>query len=160
MCRRRVPRACLLTQAAHQVPAEYTPVDYTTKALQQTRVTLTWDADDPERKKQLRRKLTSEQLRDEDFAAYLGSGSEDEQDEDEKQVRTTTRCLDTHAREADPRIVSLRDSRPRLGFAAPCLATPPQQLAAAASALQTLALTRMAPPPGRALHDEHRVMTT
>jgi hypothetical protein len=77
------------------VPAEYTPVDYTTKALQQTRVTLTWDADDPERKKQLRRKLTSEQLRDEDFAAYLGSGSEDEQDEDEKQVRTSVIGPDT-----------------------------------------------------------------
>ena len=75
-------------RCAAQVPSEYTPVDYTTKALQQTRVTLTWDADDPERKKQLRRKLTSEQLRDEDFAAYLGSGSEDEQDEGEKEVRS------------------------------------------------------------------------
>ena len=58
-------------------------------------MTLTWDADDPERKKQLRRKLTSEQLRDEDFAAYLGSGSEDEQDEDEKQVRTSVIGPDT-----------------------------------------------------------------
>jgi hypothetical protein len=73
--------------AVIQVPAEYVPVDYTTKALQQTKVTLTWDADDPERKKQLRRKLTHEQLRDEDFAAYLGSGSEEEVEDEEQQVR-------------------------------------------------------------------------
>jgi hypothetical protein len=67
-----------------QVPSEYTPVDYTTQALQQTRVALTWDADDPERRKRLRRKLTHEQLRDEDFAAYLGSGSEEEGAEGEE----------------------------------------------------------------------------
>ena len=63
-------------------------MEYTTQALQQTRVTLTWDADDPERKKRLRRKLTAEQLRDEDFAAYLGSGSEEDEEHDEEaQVR-------------------------------------------------------------------------
>ena len=82
------------------MPSDYAPVEYTSKALQQTRVQLSWDMDDPDRKKKLRRKLTgkriplakhvcvpglrwpldvaAEQLKDEDFAAYLGSGSEDE----------------------------------------------------------------------------------
>jgi len=69
------------------VPPSYTPVDYTSKALQQTRVGLSWDADDPDRKKQLRRKITPEQLKEEDFAAYLGSGSEDDLDDADAQAR-------------------------------------------------------------------------
>ena len=63
---------------ATEVPASYKPVEYTAKALQQTRVQLTWDADDPDRTKALRRKVTADQLKEEDFAAYLGSGSEDD----------------------------------------------------------------------------------
>lgn len=70
--------ARVVRDSAAAMPSGYAPAEFTTKALQQTRVTLTWDADDPERKKQLRRKLTAEALRDEDVAAYLGSGSEDE----------------------------------------------------------------------------------
>jgi len=65
---------------ATEVPSGYVPVEYIAKALQQTRVQLTWDADDPDRKKVLRRKVTADQLKDEDFTAYLGSGSEDEVD--------------------------------------------------------------------------------
>jgi len=68
--------------AATSLPAGYAPVDYTAQALQQTRVALTWDADDPDRKRHLRRKVSAEQLKDEDLAAYLGSGS-DEDDEEE-----------------------------------------------------------------------------
>jgi hypothetical protein len=82
----RAPR-----DVASAVPAEYAPVEYTAKALQQTRVTLTWDADDPERKRQLRRKLTAEQLRDEDFAAYLGSGSEEEEEEGDAEAQARAR---------------------------------------------------------------------
>ena len=41
-----------------QVPSDYVPVDYTSKALQQTNVQLTWDQDDADRKRKLRRKLT------------------------------------------------------------------------------------------------------
>jgi hypothetical protein len=66
---------------ATEVPASYKPVEYTAKALQQTRVQLTWDADDPDRTKALRRKVTADQLKEEDFAAYLGSGSEDDGEE-------------------------------------------------------------------------------
>ena len=66
---------------AIEVPASYKPVEYTAKALQQTRVQLTWDGDDPDRTKALRRRVTADQLKEEDFAAYLGSGSEDDGEE-------------------------------------------------------------------------------
>jgi hypothetical protein len=72
---------------ATHVPPTYTPVDYTSKALQQTSVGLSWDADDPDRKKHLRRKITADQLKEEDFAAYLGSCSEDEGEDADAQAR-------------------------------------------------------------------------
>lgn len=62
--------------AATTVPPGYAAVEHTSKALQQTRVGLSWDGDDPTRKRNLTRKLTADQLKEEDFAAYLGSGSE------------------------------------------------------------------------------------
>ena len=159
MLRRSVPRACSLTRAALQVPAEYTPVDYTTKALQQTRVPLTWDADDPERKKQLRRKLTSEQLRDEDFAAYLGSGSEDEQDEGEKQVSSPGGRALPRAPTSDPHVTFSLVRRARRGFAARCLAAPPQRLVVAACVREKLVL-RMTLHPSRAARGGQHAMTT
>lgn len=51
------------------------------QALRHSRVKLTWDADDPQRSKITRQLMaqapTADQLRDEDFKAYLASASED-----------------------------------------------------------------------------------
>lgn len=49
-----------MRDVATGVPSDYVPVDYTSKALQQTNAQLSWDQDDPERRKKLRRKLTGE----------------------------------------------------------------------------------------------------
>lgn len=61
----------------------YKGVDWSTAALRHSKVRLTWDAPDPERQKITRRaNLTKDQIRDEDFKAYLASDSEPS-DEDE-----------------------------------------------------------------------------
>ena len=54
--------------AATEVPPGYVPPPaFATAALQHTNVKLTWDADDAVRKRTLARKLTQEQLHDDDF---------------------------------------------------------------------------------------------
>ena len=53
--------------AASEVPVDYTPPDFTTAALQHTNVKLTWDADDDTRKKALRKKMTEDDIKDDDF---------------------------------------------------------------------------------------------
>lgn len=117
----------VVRDTAAAVPSDYVPVDYTSKALQQTNAQLSWDLDDPDRRKKLRRKLTgarpmrpctthlfavrpfirrsrpvttsaelllrqnsalstlllhpssaADQLKEEDFAAFMGSDSDDE----------------------------------------------------------------------------------
>jgi hypothetical protein len=72
-----------IRDAATSVPSDYEPPEFQVKALQQTNVKLSWDDDDPARKKAFARKLTEDKLKDEDFAAYMASASEDEEDEDE-----------------------------------------------------------------------------
>ncbi len=52
---------------AEEVPPDYAPPDFTTAALQHTNVKLTWDADDDTRKKALRKKMTEDSIRDDDF---------------------------------------------------------------------------------------------
>lgn len=43
--------------AASDIPPDYEPPVFETKALQHTNVKLTWDEDDPDRKKTLHRKV-------------------------------------------------------------------------------------------------------
>ena len=56
-----------LRDSASSVPGDYVPPDFTTVALQHTNVKLTWDADDDTRKKALRKKMTEDTIRDDDF---------------------------------------------------------------------------------------------
>lgn len=56
-----------MRDSASSVPGDYTPPDFTTVALQHTNVKLTWDADDDTRKKALRKKMTEDTIRDDDF---------------------------------------------------------------------------------------------
>ncbi|KAJ9476997.1 Pre-rRNA-processing protein ESF1 [Pseudozyma hubeiensis] len=80
--------------------AHYKGVDFKTDALRHSRVKLTWDQDDPERSKLTRMVarggLSKEQLRDDDFKAYLASDTESEPDEDQiaaKKGRDRLRAL-------------------------------------------------------------------
>ena len=74
---------------ASDAPGDYEPPEFQAKALQHTNVKLTWDEDDPERKKAFARKLTEDKLKDEDFAAYMADSQSDDSDveEDEKDER-------------------------------------------------------------------------
>ncbi|PUZ72318.1 hypothetical protein GQ55_2G384400 [Panicum hallii var. hallii] len=56
---------------ATEAPPSYKEPDFETRALQHSRVKLTWDDDEPERKKVLRRKFTDDQL--DDLNMYLAS---------------------------------------------------------------------------------------
>ena len=90
---------------AASVPSDYEPPEFQVKALQQTNVKLSWDDDDPVRKKAFSRKLTEDKLKDEDFAAYMASASESSESEDEAAEPATVKGgpPKTHARlsEAD-----------------------------------------------------------
>ena len=69
---------------ATDIPPDYEAPDFQVKALQHSNVKLSWDDDDPTRKKTFRRKITEENLKDEDFAAYLATDSESEESESEE----------------------------------------------------------------------------
>ncbi|CAD6888025.1 unnamed protein product [Tilletia laevis] len=92
------------TAASSSTTGKYRPLDFKTDALRHSRVKLTWDADDPERtritknvfapgskgKKNKGKKgananvLTLDEMRDDDFRAYLASATEDEAEEGEE----------------------------------------------------------------------------
>ncbi|CAO1636712.1 unnamed protein product [Parajaminaea phylloscopi] len=60
----------------------YKGADWATDALRHSKVKLTWDAPDPDRLKVTKRRgLTKDELRDEDFRAYLATDSEGSDDE-------------------------------------------------------------------------------
>ena len=64
---------------AEEVPPHHQPQRFSTLALQHTVVRSSWDADDRKRAEKLRRRrFTEDELRDDDFKAYIASCSEDE----------------------------------------------------------------------------------
>ncbi|KAJ3299525.1 pre-rRNA-processing protein esf1 [Borealophlyctis nickersoniae] len=78
---------------ATEAPSSYQPVDFVTLALQHSKVNLTWDEDDVERTKVMRRKFTKDDLKDMDFKAYLASDSDDEEDESPEALRAKYQSL-------------------------------------------------------------------
>lgn len=72
---------------ATDVPGDYEPPEFQAKALQHTNVKLTWDEDDPARKKAFARKLTEDKLKDEDFAAYMADSQSDDSDVEEDEEK-------------------------------------------------------------------------
>lgn len=83
---------------AKEVPSDYQAPSFETRALQHSRVKLTWDDDEPDRVKTLHQKFNADQLNDMDFKAYLASDdSESEVGEDVEEELTN----DHHEREGD-----------------------------------------------------------
>ncbi|PIK60181.1 putative ESF1-like isoform X3 [Apostichopus japonicus] len=56
----------------------YKPSEFVNSALQQSKVNLTWDEDDPDRIKNTKGSFNKEELEKADFKAYLASSSEDD----------------------------------------------------------------------------------
>ncbi|KAK1302211.1 hypothetical protein QJS10_CPB12g01781 [Acorus calamus] len=65
---------------AKQAPSNYEALNFQTDVLQQSKVNLTWDDDEPERKKILRRKFNPEQLSELEFKDFLASDDDSEDD--------------------------------------------------------------------------------
>lgn len=69
---------------ATEAPPKYEGLNFQTQALQQSRINLTWDADEPERVKTLKRKFNDEQLAELELKEFLASdGSESDEEEND-----------------------------------------------------------------------------
>jgi hypothetical protein len=55
------------------IPADYEPLTFVAKALQHTEVQLTWDAQDEGRKRALTKKVTADEIKEDDFKARGGA---------------------------------------------------------------------------------------
>jgi hypothetical protein len=72
-----------IRDSATDVPSDYEAPVFQTRALQHTNVELTWDKEDEGRKKALTKKLTVDELKDDDFKAYLATDSDDGDGDDD-----------------------------------------------------------------------------
>ncbi|KAI3914151.1 hypothetical protein MKW98_003224 [Papaver atlanticum] len=67
-----------------EAPTNYEGIDFQTRALQHSNLELTWDEDEPQRIKALKRTFNADQLAESEMNAYLASDvSDDDDDEDE-----------------------------------------------------------------------------
>ncbi|CDS11419.1 hypothetical protein LRAMOSA03682 [Lichtheimia ramosa] len=73
-------------EVATFAPEEYHPSNFSTEALQHTKVKLTWDADDYDRIEVMRRNFTEQDIEEMDFNAYLASSDDDDDDDDNEDV--------------------------------------------------------------------------
>lgn len=98
---RYIPDDMEFDQEPHSVATElpasglYKAPEFSTTALHQTNVKLTWDETDPGRQRTTMRKFKKEDLLEMDFKAYLASSS----DEDEPEKREETRNSDNDSSE-------------------------------------------------------------
>lgn len=68
-------------------PAGYEGLDFQTRALQHSRIQLSWDEDEPDRVKTLKRKFNADQLAELELKEFLASDeSESDGDEDENDI--------------------------------------------------------------------------
>jgi len=72
-----------------KVPEAYRPNEFVTDALTHSKVTLTWDEEDKERKEVQKRAFSRNELDANDLKAYVGSDSEDDEELDDEIVSKT-----------------------------------------------------------------------
>ncbi|KAJ2060863.1 pre-rRNA-processing protein esf1 [Coemansia sp. S146] len=68
---------------AMHVPEKYEPLDFSSQALQHSKVKLTWDADEPTRMKMTRRAFTQDEIDTMDFGNLLASSSGESSSDEE-----------------------------------------------------------------------------
>ncbi|XP_047319355.1 pre-rRNA-processing protein esf1 [Impatiens glandulifera] len=73
---------------ATEAPSKYEGMDFHSKALQLSKIELTWDEDEPQRSKSLKRKFNADQLADMELKEFLASddseSDSDDGDDDDK----------------------------------------------------------------------------
>ena len=67
---------------ATKVPQGYQPNEFTTDALTHSKVRLTWDADDTQRKEAQKRAFSRGEVEENDLKAYIGTDSSTDEDEE------------------------------------------------------------------------------
>ncbi|XP_042060279.1 pre-rRNA-processing protein esf1-like [Salvia splendens] len=80
---------------ATEAPADYEGLDFQTRALQHSNIHLTWDEDEPQRAKTLKRKLNDEQIAELELKEYLASDeseSDEDKNEDEVEGESEKKC--------------------------------------------------------------------
>lgn len=68
-------------EASDDLNVPYKGLEFVTDALRHSKVKLTWDEDDPERNQITRRTFTRKEIEENDFRAYIASGSESGEEE-------------------------------------------------------------------------------
>lgn len=84
--------------------SKYQPRQFTTTALQQVKVELTWDETNPERQ-EIAQKLNSgklDEITESDLQGYLASETSDDDDDDAKEVKRQETKADSSEEDADP----------------------------------------------------------
>lgn len=74
-------------------PLNYKPAEFVTDALQNSKVKLTWDADDQKRLTVARKAFSQKEIEENDLKAYLASSSDESEDEDKEAARQRLRAL-------------------------------------------------------------------
>ncbi|EPS61192.1 hypothetical protein M569_13607, partial [Genlisea aurea] len=67
---------------ATEAPPSYEGLDFQTRALQHSNIDLTWDEDEPQRKKTFKRKINEKQLAELELKEYLASDESESDDDD------------------------------------------------------------------------------
>lgn len=83
------------------VPQNYKPNDFVTDALQHSKVKLTWDEDDPQRKQASKRAFSQREVEDMDLQAYLASDTESEHEDAGAKYRTLLAGVSMGGRKTD-----------------------------------------------------------
>ncbi|KAK4711708.1 hypothetical protein R3W88_006221 [Solanum pinnatisectum] len=79
---------------ATEAPADYEGLDFHTRALQHSNIELTWDEDEPQRIRTLKRQFNDEQLADMELKEFLASdesGSDDSEEGDDTEDKSAKR---------------------------------------------------------------------
>ncbi|KAL3377852.1 hypothetical protein AABB24_003982 [Solanum stoloniferum] len=79
---------------ATEAPADYEGLDFHTRALQHSNIELTWDEDEPQRIRTLKRRFNDEQLADMELKEFLASdesGSDDSEEGDDTEDKSAKR---------------------------------------------------------------------
>ncbi|EEB05787.1 pre-rRNA processing protein Esf1 [Schizosaccharomyces japonicus yFS275] len=74
-------------------PVNYEPREFVTDALQHSKVKLSWDAEDPNRRELIKKAFTSDALEDLDFSTYVASSDDDDDEEESESIRQKYRAL-------------------------------------------------------------------
>ncbi|KAF2750480.1 hypothetical protein M011DRAFT_465229 [Sporormia fimetaria CBS 119925] len=75
-----------------RLPEGYKPNEFTTDALTHSKVKLTWDADDTERKEVQKRAFSRKEVDENELQAYLGSDSEDDEEAGQQEKTAALRA--------------------------------------------------------------------